>query len=66
MIVDELIRNNEKAALLLSEIKNLPREQLTVENLLPLLRQVVQLKLMTTDDTVTDLKKLIIQSIRLQ
>ena len=66
MIVDELIKNTDKAALILHKIKDRTKDKLTVEDLLPSLRQVVYLKLMTTDNTDTDLKKLIIQSIRLQ
>lgn len=66
MIVDELIKNTDKAALILHKIKDRTKDKLTVEDLLPSLLQVVYLKLMTTDNTDTDLKKLIIQSIRLQ
>ena len=53
MIVDELIKNTDKAALILHKIKDRTKDKLTVEDLLPSLRQVVYLKLMTTDNSAS-------------
>lgn len=64
-MIDEIVKAQGSSAVL-DRIKSMPCEGLEKEVILPLLRNAVNLKLMIQEDTQTDIRKLVIMSIKRQ
>lgn len=64
-MIDEIVKSTREACAVLERIKSMPREELEKAEILPLLRNAVNLKLMIQEDTQTDIRKLVIMSIKL-
>ena len=65
-MIDEIVKSTREASAVLDRIKSMPCEGLEKEVILPLLRNAVNLKLMIQEDTQTDIRKLVIMSIKRQ
>ena len=65
-MIDEIVKSTREASAVLDRIKSMPCEGLEKEVILPLLRKAVNLKLMIQEDTQTDIRKLVIMSIKRQ
>lgn len=65
-MVREIAEASRKAGEILEEIRKLPLEQRRADVLLPLLRQAVGCKLMTGEQQESNIRNLVIISIRLQ
>ena len=65
-MIDEIVKSTREACAVLERIKSMPREELEKAEILPLLRNAVNLKLMIQEDTQTDIRKLVIMSIKRQ
>ena len=65
-MIDEIVKSTREASAVLDRIKSMPCEGLEKEVILPLLRKAVNLKLMIQEDTQTDIRKLVIISIKRQ
>ena len=63
-MIDEIVKSTREASAVLDRIKSMPCEGLEKEVILPLLRKAVNLKLMIQEDTQTDIRKLVIMSIK--
>lgn len=64
MLTNHIVRNTETARNILNQIRELPGKSLTEEALLESLQKAVCLKLMIPETRETDLKTLLITSIR--
>ena len=65
-MIDEIVKSTSEASAVLDRIKSMPCEGLEKKVILPLLRKAVNLKLMIQEDTQTDIRKLVIISIKRQ
>lgn len=65
-MIDEIVKSTREASAVLDRIMSMPCEGLEKEVILPLLRNAVNLKLMIQEDTQTDIRKLVIISIKRQ
>lgn len=64
MLTNRIVQNTEMARKILNQIRELPKNFLTYEALLKSLQKAVCLKLMIPETRETDLKRLLIASIR--